>query len=270
MEFVSIAMSVLISLLSPAGLAVDRVLEDAIRSQVSSVEDLDIRVDNTPTWQLLQGKISQVRIAGTGVHPIPAFRIEQIALETDPIDVDVRSLRQGRVRLDEPLQSGVAIAVTAADVNQWVQSPQLLEGLRNFGINLLPTPQAIQAQRYSLIDPEVAFLDDRLRVAVAIQDDQTLDNVALQLESGFAIEQGRSLQLVNPSLLVNGEPAPRQFTDALAAGINRSLDLRTLAPDGITVRVIDLEIDDGKTAIAFFVRVEPVALTVTSSGTVPR
>jgi hypothetical protein len=267
MELISILLSTLIGIFSPAGFAIDQIAENAIRSRFSSVEQLEVRVDNAPSYQVIQGKVEQVRIAGRGLYLRPEFRIAALDVETDPIDVNVASLRQGSPKLDEPLQAGVRVVLTPEDINRLLQSPQITERIRNFGINLLNAPQAIQAQRYSLINPRVTVLErDRLQAEVSIQDEQSSEQLALRVESGFEIVQGSQLQLVNLQIWVNGEPAPSQLVQALSEGVSRRLDLRSLQASGITARLLQLEIEPQAIEATAFVQVEPSASLIVSSG----
>ena len=66
MEFVSIFLSSLLFIASPAGAVLDQVAENAIRAQLAGVEDLEVRVDNASAVQLLQGKVEKLRIGGAG------------------------------------------------------------------------------------------------------------------------------------------------------------------------------------------------------------
>ena len=89
MEFFTIFLSSLLTVFSPVGLVVDTVIANNIRSQVDDVEELAVRVDNTPSYQLTQGKVDRVRIASRGIKPIEDFRIETLEIETDSIDVKI-------------------------------------------------------------------------------------------------------------------------------------------------------------------------------------
>jgi hypothetical protein len=93
MEFFTILVSSLLALVSPVGLVVDQIALNAIRSQFEKVDQLQVRVDNAPSYQLLQGKVERVRIAGRGLQ-LKQIRIAAIELETDPINLDPRSLGQ--------------------------------------------------------------------------------------------------------------------------------------------------------------------------------
>ncbi|MGH2415639.1 MAG: LmeA family phospholipid-binding protein, partial [Microcystaceae cyanobacterium] len=78
MEFLTIFLSSLLAAISPAGLILETVVENTLRDRVEAVEQLEVRIDNTPSYQVLQGKVDRVRIASRGVEPIPHLRIEAL------------------------------------------------------------------------------------------------------------------------------------------------------------------------------------------------
>jgi len=55
----TIILSGLLGLVSPVGSVIDRTAENAIRSRFEKVEQLQVRVDNAPSYQLLQGKVQR-------------------------------------------------------------------------------------------------------------------------------------------------------------------------------------------------------------------
>src|SRR4028119_714304 len=95
MEFITILLSGLLAVLSPVNLVADKVTEGAIRARFNKIEQLQVRVDNAPNYQIVQGKVERLRIAGRGLWLTPDIRIGALELETDPINVDLQRLRQG-------------------------------------------------------------------------------------------------------------------------------------------------------------------------------
>src|SRR4028118_555615 len=114
MELISILLSGLLIFISPAGLVIDRAAENAIRSRLEKAEQLEVRVDNAPVHQTLQGKIERLRIAGRGLWLTKDVRIDTLEVETDPLNIDLQRLRQGKPTLlleslKSPIQSGVRL-----------------------------------------------------------------------------------------------------------------------------------------------------------------
>lgn len=128
MEILTILLSGLLAGLTPTGLIIDTVAENQIRSNLDGVDVVEVRVDNTPSYQVIAGKIDRVRIATRGVQLTPNIRVEALELDTDPLDVDLQKLRgggrQALTALRQPFQAGVRLVLTEADLNAALQSPQ--------------------------------------------------------------------------------------------------------------------------------------------------
>ncbi len=249
MEFFTIFLSSLLGLISPVGLVVERITQNAIRSQFDKVEQLQVRVDNAPSYQLLQGKVERVRIAGRGLQPKGQdIRIAALELETDSIDLDLRSLRTRQPKL-ERLQTGLRLVLTQKDINQALQSPKLTARLSKL---------ALGEQRYNFVNPRVEFLENnRLRFQVELQEQGDVKPLAITVESGLGVLAGRQIQIVKPSVSVNGAAAPEQFVSAIATSLNEQLDLRSLEGYGLQARILQLKITPQELEIAAFLRVEP-------------
>lgn len=268
MEFFTIFLSGLLGLFSPVGFVVDRIAEDAIRNQLNDVETLAVRVDNAPNYQLVQGRVDRVRIAGRGIYPTAGIRIAALEVETDAIVVDPGTLQQGQLTLEQPLNAGVRLVLTQADINQALQSPQVNERLRDLSLNLLGSP-AQQLERYDLVDPQIELLDNnRLRFQVILQSQQSAQQITITAESGVQIRSGRQLQLIEPTATIDGNPLPPQFINLLVGGASQRLDLANLEDVGITARILKWDIDQDQLNLAAFVQIDPkfVASTINSAN----
>jgi hypothetical protein len=109
MEFFTLLLTSLFTLVSPTGIALDTLAEQNIRDRLSGAEQLEVRIDNTPSYQLFDGKVDRLRIAGRGLSLIPGLRLDILEIETDAIDINPRELGRGSgnspVRgLQKPLQ----------------------------------------------------------------------------------------------------------------------------------------------------------------------
>lgn len=257
MEFLTIFLSGLLGLVSPAGFVVERIAADALRDQFESVESLAVRVDNTPNYQFLSGHVDRVRIAGRGLYPLEDLRIAALEIETDDIVVDPASLRAGRPQLQQPLDAGVRVVLTREDLNRALQSPELLESLQDLNLDVLGAP-AQQIERYDLINPQIEFLDqNRVQVRVSLQSQQSQTQTAIEIETGINVVAGRQLQLVDPAARIDGRPLPPQFIALLVNGISQRLDLAQLEARGITARVLQWQLTPDQLELAAFVRVDP-------------
>ncbi|MEM6423650.1 MAG: DUF2993 domain-containing protein [Cyanobacteria bacterium P01_D01_bin.128] len=260
MELISILLTSLLALLSPVGIVVDQLATNALREQLIAADELAVRVDNAPSYQLLQGKVSHIRIAGRGLVPIDGLRIARIDVETDTVDLDIGRLQQGEVLLEAPFQAAVNIELTEADLNQFLISPAVTEQLSDLRFNLLPGSR--EALRYQLKNPRLDFISgNRLRFQVQLEDTISSETLSVVAETGFVIAGGAQLELVEPEILVDDSPVPRRILRQVVDGVNQNLSLEQIEASGVTARVLSFEIDDDGFALALFAQVEPIFLT---------
>lgn len=265
MEFLTILLSSVLGIVAPAGLVVDRTAENAIRSQLQQAEQLEVRVDNAPSYQLLQGKVERVRIAGRGLKlKQQDIRIAALELETDPIDLDPRSLGKRQPKLNRSFQAGVHLVLDQQDINQALQSPTVKARLRDLELGELGDSEDDDdsEQRYELVNPRVGLLaNNRLRFQVELTavnakpgDDKSL---AITVESGLGVVAGRQIQLVEPVVYVNQEAVTQQLVDEIATNFSQQLDFRNLEVYGLKARILQLNVNSQKLEIVAFLRVEP-------------
>lgn len=258
MEFLTILLSSLITLVSPTGIVLDRVAQTALRQQFQAVEQLQVRIDNAPSYQIIQGKAERIRIAGRGLFPVQGVRLEALELETDPIHLNPRSLQRGKPRLVEPLRAGIRLVMTEADLNRALRSPAITKQLRALGVSVLNQQDADQANRYELLNPRVEFLPDRrIRFQMGLREAGDPAILEILAESGLEVVAGRQLHLVQPMLRVNGEAVPAQVLSSLVDGIAEQSDLRQFERSGILARVLQWQMDPKQLQLALFVQVAP-------------
>ena len=121
MEIITILLSGFMTLISSAGIVIDTVAEKKIEDNLYAVEELQVRIDNAPSYQLVQGKIDRVRIAGRGLYLTPEMRIDTFELKMDLIDLDLENLeidrQQQRVQgLRRPLLVAMRFVLTQEDL----------------------------------------------------------------------------------------------------------------------------------------------------------
>jgi LmeA-like phospholipid-binding len=252
-EFITILLSSLLGLVSPTGLVVEKVANNAVRSQFTKVEQLQVRVDNPPNHQLLQGKVQKVRIAGRGLQLKQLdMRLAVLELETDPIDLDISSLRRKNLQLEQPLQAGIRLVFNAQDINQALKSKVVVDKLQNLGLDILQT-SPFQQERLQAINPRVEFLPNLVRLQVELTEEKA-PPLAIKVEMGLNIIAGRQIQIVNPVVYVNQEKIPQQIVNAIARNLNKQLNLANLEAYGIQSKILKLAIAQEKLEIAGFVR----------------
>lgn len=267
MEFFTLLVSGLLGLVTPVGLVVDQAAVGAIRSQLAQVEQLQVRVDNAPTHQLLQGKVERVRVAGRSLQlKWQEVRIAALELETDAIELEPRSLGS-RPKFKRPLQAGVRLVLTQQDINKLIQSPQFIALLQKLKINTGNSSNTGYNSVYNFVNPNVNFLaNNRLSLQVELQEKGLEKPLLIRVESGLNIVGGKNIQLVDPIVAANGEEVPPQFVNAIVNNINKRLDLENLEDDGLQVRILKLNMKPEELEIAAFFRVEPSSRFLETPG----
>lgn len=261
MEFLTILLSSLIGILSPAGIVVDRVVEKNVRQQFVAVEQLQVRLDNAPSYQLVQGKVNRVRIAGRGLFPLADIRIAALDLETDAIAIQVKPARRGKVKLAAPLRLAARLVLDQADLNRALQSPKAKTVLQNLGGSVVSDQDTRRRiQKYEFQDPRITFLDrERLRFQVAVKEPGDPAQLDIAIETGIAIIQGRQVQLVQPHVTLNGEPVPQELLQGMIDGVLDRSDLKQLEASGITARILQYRVDRQQLTLVAFVQMLPAA-----------
>jgi len=270
MEFITIFLSALLGVLGSVGFFVDRFVETAVRQRFQRVEQLQVRIDNAPNYQLIGGKVQRVRIAGRGFWLTPEARIDVLELDTDPLNADIQALRGGKISplaaLRQPAKAAFRLALTQEDINKLLQSPKISQQLQDLSSRFLGNMSGEQLQAYEIINPRIEFLpENRLRLQVELKQKEgtgTADNnpnqkLAVIAESGIRIVKGQQLELISPTVSINENTIPEFLIGALAQNFIDELDLKKLQQSGITARILDFQVNQDKLEIAAFVQVQP-------------
>jgi len=262
MEWFFIVLTSFLSLLAPVGLALDQVIAATVRRGVAAVEELTVRVDNRPSWALIEGQLQRVRIASRGLEPLPQLRLAEAELETDVIAVDwgtlpPQNLQALRGSLRLPLQGAVRLLITQEDVNRALARGEIKTQLQALLNRLLPS----EAQSLRLNGARISFLaQNRLELELTLTqglEDQEPLNIAIS--TGLKVNRGHQLELVEPKASLNGRQISSRILNTAVGLIGDRLDLQPLEKQGIVARLLQLEISPQKAQIAAFVRLEPIA-----------
>jgi hypothetical protein len=257
MEVLVILLSSLLTLISPVGIVSDRLAQSVIRKQLAGAEQLVVRIDAAPTYQLLQGKADRIRIAGRGLYPLKDVRIEALELETDPIRLDASRLGRGKTRLLEPLGTGIRLVVKAADIQRALRSPATLQQIGKMG-RFLSDRDTKRLQKVEILNPQFEFLDNqRLRLQLELREKGKQDALRIFAETGLEAIDGTRLGLVNPIVRLDSEPAPEELLRGLRNGVLERSDLKQLEKSGITARILALKLDRQQLELVVFVQIKP-------------
>jgi len=268
MELLSVFFAGLFGAISPFGWIVDQKVEAAFRSRVTAVETIAVRVDNTPSYRLLKGKIQRLRLVSRGVHLTPHLRLKSLAIETDPIAADWAVLRGGEFgsfpqvqsALEKPLNAALQVTLNETDLNRFLASPEVKTGFNAMAQRIFEQLPSSRNQRYEILSATVNFKDNnRLTVDLDLRVSRSQNNqfreFDLRVESGMKVQQGKRLSLVEPKVTVDGKPLPPRLVTIVSERINARFNLGTLNEEKMIGRLLQLKIEEDEVKLAAFVQI---------------
>jgi LmeA-like phospholipid-binding len=284
MEILTIVLSGLLSLVSGGGIILDSVAIDRLRSQIISLDQQAIRVDNIPSYQIAQGKIQKVRIATRGVTIKPKLKIAALELETDAVALDLaklnlNSIDELRNSLKQPLQGAGKLILTETDLNQALQSPQILAQLQQALNRLLVSKAGSTNIAYQLHDLQVELQSaNRLGVKFNLSrpksnyeeystpktSNKSRRQLIIALKFQIQVLNGKTIQITKPEGTVNNRPMSSRLLNGFAEGISDRLNLTSLEANGILARILQLEINEDELKLVGFAKVETKAPQLSS------
>ena len=272
MELFVILLSGLFSVVSSGGLIVDILAGNLLDSKVKEIEQLVTRIDNTPNYQLIQGKVDRVRIASRGLKINPYWQMDTLEIETEPIDINLNNLETNnleaiRKSLRKPLQGAVRLVITEENLNQTLQSPELQTQLQQELNRLVSQRIGSSAFSYQLFKPRLEFIEDnkiglQFQLSRLSSRKSRFQELAIELESQIRVLEGTKIELVNPKGTVNNRPVSNRLLTNFAKRISNRLNFTNLEQNGIFVRLLQLEINNNQIELAAFMRMQTEKATI--------
>ena len=264
MEWFLIALTGLLTAITPVGLVVDHVIANNIRDRVKSVEELSVRVDNSPSYQLIQGKVNRVRIASRGIEPIDHIRIDTLDLETDPINIKTNDLKFGnleqvRSSLRSPLQGAFHLIITEDDINKALAEPQIKGQIQALLGRLLPSDiPTLEFMGAKVTLKEANRAQIELQLQQKVDESEPPEKLEITIETGVKLIEGRSLEFIDPTASLNGRKISQRILQGVLGSISDRLTLKRFEKQGIIARVLELQLDNKEINVAAFVRLNPL------------
>jgi hypothetical protein len=275
MELVTVILSGLLTLISPVGIIAESEIENQIRSQVTSIEELTVRLDNVPSYQIIAGKIDRLRIASRGIQVNSSFRIASLNLETDPFQINLSQLQTTVDQQDlslfllKSLKFALNIGFTESDLNRALQSSQIRQLLEDRLAEFLPPQEDGTPTRLFIQDFQIDLLETkRIAVAVKLSNPRvqsvplasTAENPSfsqINLEFGLKNLNGRTLEIVEPTGTVNDKKLRPSILRTFAKRFSERLDLNQLESVGIFARVLQLKLEPNQIDFVTFMQIDP-------------
>jgi LmeA-like phospholipid-binding len=261
MELITILLSGITALFSLTGVVVDKNVEAAFRSQLDRAEQLQVRVDNAPVHQIINGKINKLRVAGRGLWVSKNLRIDTLDIETDPIAVDIRAIQADgqsprASSLQQPIQAAVKLKFNEEDLNNFLKSPEAIAQLQQMTTSTFGAAAGSLNKDYQIANPQVKFLaNNRLAISAELQDPGSSEKLPVTLETGLTVSGGRKFQLVEPTARVGETPIPPFLLAGLTTGISDRFNVDILEERGLSARILQLKVTPQQLELAAFVRI---------------
>jgi LmeA-like phospholipid-binding len=262
MELITILLSGIASLFSLTGVVVDKSVESALLAQIDRAEQLQVRADNAPVHQVLDGKINKLRIAGRGLWVTKDLRVDTLDIETDPIAVDLKAVQADQKpgsspssALKQPVQAGLRLKFNEEDLNNYLKSPDAIAQLQKMTTSTFGGTAGSLNKDYQITNPQVRFLaNNRIGLKAELQDPNSGEKLPITLEAGVNVMGGRKLQLVEPTAMVGATPVPPFILSGLTTSLSERLNVDVLAARGLQARILRFKVDPQQLELAAFVR----------------
>ncbi|WP_446684384.1 LmeA family phospholipid-binding protein [Cyanobacterium sp. HL-69] len=254
MEFLISTFTIFTALMSSGGFIIDSAFTNAIKQNSESVEEIEVRVENVPTHNIVKGEVDSIKLAVRGWGLRENFRLDVLELETDPLKFDFSRIREiNRETWREIIQSdinvGIRTVMTEDDLNAIVRSPRALEIISS---SIPPSsPEGFELEDVSLdLRP-----NQRIRLNTIARSQTPGVRVDFSIEFGIELIGGQRLKIVEPQGTFNGRPISQELLQGFTQNLNMRLDLNALQRFGVIARLLQLDIADENIGMSALIHV---------------
>ncbi|WP_072621167.1 LmeA family phospholipid-binding protein [Spirulina major] len=257
MEFLTVLLAGLIAGIAPTGFILDTVIERQLQNRLPGSDEIVVRIDNTPSYQVLGGNVDRIRLATEGLQLRPYLRVREFDLETDPVSVNLKQLQQGgnpRQSLRSPLTLGTRLVLDEADINAALAAPEFRERLQGLVTRLsgsLPGNQTYTLQALT-VDFQAS---GRMAIAATVQSPTA--TLLVEFAAGLAVIDGTQVEFTDPTISLNGGRLSPFVEAIVEENLQNRINLESLDPQGILARILQLEVESETLTLAGVVRISP-------------
>lgn len=217
--------------------ALSKVAEVGISSQLDEVENLDVDIRTNP-FELMQGKVNSVTIAGEGAVMKQDLRVESFEVTTGTIAVNPGSVLFGKIELTQPAAADARFVLHEEDLNRAFSSDFLRDKLQNLQIQVDGQPVSVD-----IFNAKIDLLDQQkleLEADVLLKDTGEIHHFKA-IAAPKVQAQGQRIAL--DILSTEAEGLSSELTDALCNAMMEFLDLRNFNLQGMSLTLQQLEMD---------------------------
>lgn len=254
MEFLISTFTIFSTLMASGGFIIDRAFTNAIKANSESVEEIEVRVENVPTHNIVKGEVDSIKLAVRGWGLREHFRLDVLELETDPLKFDFSRIREidadnWRDIVQSDINVGIRTVLTEDDLNVMVRSPRALEIISS---SIPPSaPEGFELEEVNInLRP-----NQRLRLSTVARSQMPGVRVDFNLEFGIELVAGQRVKIIEPRGTLNGRPISDQLLQGFTQNLNMRLNLASLERFGVIARLLELDIEDENMGITALIHV---------------
>jgi hypothetical protein len=208
--------------------------------------------------------MDRLRIAARGVKLLSNLRLDTVELETDPLSFDLEQLRQRKFNADtlrEPVQAGLKLVFTEADLNTALRSPQIRATLQPLINRLLTRPGSPKPAQVRLTEATIDMQDkNRFQFVGKITqtDPQTGIEQISDLNLAFTLNlvSGSQVDWLEAEGTLDGTALNPLMLQGFSQAMGQRLNLQRFQEGGVTARFLQLAMDEQQMQMAMFMRVD--------------
>jgi hypothetical protein len=216
-------------------MALSKVAEIGIASQLDDVEKIDVDISTNP-GNLIQGKLDSMTISGRGLTVKQDLRVETIEVNIDRVSINPISAVFGNIELTHPTAAEAQIILTEADLNRALSCDYVLHKLQGLKMEMAGNLVVVDVKKATLNLPG----DNKFVIAAEFQ---LAGQSEIKKMSATAIPQveadGNRISL--EILAAEGQGLTLTLVMAIFEQLTALLDLRNFNIPGMSLQLRQLE-----------------------------
>jgi LmeA-like phospholipid-binding len=225
-------------------LALSKVVEVGITSQLDVVEEIDVDLRTDP-GNFIQGKVDSIEISGKGLVVKEDLRMDTIQINTNN-GVSIAPLRAllGNIELTQPTDAEARIILTEVDINRALSSDYIHAKFQGLQMEMDGQPVTIDIQSATLDLPgDHKFV---ISATFIMRESNEVKKFTATAVPGID-EDGNRISL--EILAAEGQGLTLKLVTVIFEQLTNLLDLRNFNIPGITLKLHRLEAQAGKLVI---------------------
>ena len=206
---------------------VSKAVSTAIAALFKRTGKIEAMVRVEPVAKLLQGSVDGFDFIGNGMLMYNGLRIEGMELYVEAVSIDFSAIFKGQVKLRQPTQATMRVALTEEDLTTSFNTPFVVEKLQRLEYE----GQSLHFQKTEML----VNADKSLTLKSKIQLGKGGETLEVDMTSEVEVYERRKIQFVN--VTYRGDEKAQNLGKALIDHVNALLDLDKFALDGTQLRV---------------------------------